>query len=193
WNVRSFITYGIPLKALKSNINLNLTGNYARIPGQIDEELNHSGNTTLGLGVVLSSNVSDKLDFTISSRSNYNVVNNTLRTAQNDTYFNQRSKVRFNWIFGKNFIFRTEASHQYYGGYSDTFDQQFLLWNLSIGKKLFANQRGELALAVFDLLNQNQSYRRNVTDIYIEDTQTNTLQRYAMIKFTYNMRHFVIQ
>lgn len=57
-------------------------------------------------------------------------------------------------------------------------------------KKLFKNERGEITLSVFDLLNQNRRINRNITDIYVEDVETNVLQRYVMLKFTYNFRNF---
>ena len=53
WNARSFVTYGLPLKSLKSNLNFNISANYTRIPGQINGETNYSNNTTSGLGLVL--------------------------------------------------------------------------------------------------------------------------------------------
>ncbi|MFT6037118.1 MAG: hypothetical protein ACI9XJ_002708, partial [Marivirga sp.] len=50
--------------------------------------------------------------------------------------------------------------------------------------------RGQLKLSVYDLLNQNNSISRVVTDAYVEDTQTNILQRYYLLSFTYNLRRF---
>ena len=61
---------------------------------------------------------------------------------------------------------------------------------MSLGIKVLKEQRGELALSVFDLLNQNQRITRNVTDVFIENLSTNVLQRYLMLKFTYNFRNF---
>jgi hypothetical protein len=80
--------------------------------------------------------------------------------------------------------------HQLNTGLSAGFNTNYMIWNMSIGKKIFANQRGEISLNVFDLLKQNISIRRNVTDIFVEDVQSNVLQRYFMLTFTYNLRHF---
>jgi hypothetical protein len=63
------------------------------------------------------------------------------------------------------------------------------LWNASIGKKIFDKQRGEIRLYAFDILGQNRSIQRNVTEAYIEDTRTDILQRYFMVMFTYNLRN----
>ena len=61
---------------------------------------------------------------------------------------------------------------------------------MSLGKKIFKNQRGEVSIMVYDLLGQNANVRRNITETYIEDIQTNVLQQYFMVSFTYNLRRF---
>lgn len=190
WSLRSFVTYGIPVKAIKSNLNFNVSGNYQRQPGLIDGQRNFSNNTTVGLGVVLSSNISENIDFTLSSRSNFNTVSNSLNTSQNTQYFNQVSEAGINLIFDGGWVIRTNLSNQLYNGFSDAIDQNFWLWNASIGKKLLPNNRGELSLSVFDILKQNTSIQRNITETYIEDVQTDVLQQYFMLTFTYQLRHF---
>ena len=55
---------------------------------------------------------------------------------------------------------------------------------------MFKKQQGELKLSVFDLLKQNRSIVRNVTDVYIEDVQNEVLRQYFMLTFTYNLRTF---
>jgi hypothetical protein len=52
------------------------------------------------------------------------------------------------------------------------------------------NKTGELKLSVFDLLKQNQSLVRTVTGNYIEDAQTQVLQQYFMLTFTYKLKNF---
>ncbi|MEZ4982534.1 MAG: outer membrane beta-barrel protein [Saprospiraceae bacterium] len=71
-----------------------------------------------------------------------------------------------------------------------TLNQNIWLWGLAIGKKVFKNERGEISLAVNDLLNQNQSISRNITETYIEDRQTNALRQFVMLSFTYNFGNF---
>ena len=51
-------------------------------------------------------------------------------------------------------------------------------------------QRGEISLMVYDLLGENANVRRNITETFIEDIQSNVLQRYVMLSFTYNLRRF---
>lgn len=190
YNLRSFVTYGFPVSFIKSNLNIDFTANHTHAPGLINEELNYANNSNAGIGLTLSSNISERVDFTISSRSNFNFVENTLQSASNSNYLNQKTKLKFNWILGDGFIFRTDLTHDFYDGLAEDFDQNYLLWNMSVGKKLFKNDRGEISLTVFDLLNQNNALTRNITEVYTEDIQTNVLQQYAMISFKYDLRHF---
>lgn len=59
---------------------------------------------------------------------------------------------------------------------------------MAVGKKLFKNRTGDIRLSVFDLLKQNNSIRRSFTETYTEDSQTNVLQRYLMLTFTYQLK-----
>ncbi len=190
WNLHSFITYGLPLKPLKTNLNLDITTDYSRLPGLIDERLNYSKNKTATVGITLASNISKKVDFLLSSRSGFNKVDNSLRPELDSKYLSQKTRARLDWILPKGIVFRTELTHQLYSGLSANFDENYFLWNVGLGKKLFKNQRGEISLSVSDLLDQNQSITRNVTEVYIEDLRTNVLRRYALLSFTYNFRNF---
>jgi hypothetical protein len=64
------------------------------------------------------------------------------------------------------------------------------LWNAAIGKKFLKNKVGELKLSVFDLLKQNQSIVRTVDARFIEDSQSQVLQQYFLLTFTYNLKNF---
>ena len=189
-NVRSFITYGMPVSFLKSNFNLDLNYTYTRTPGLLDEQLNYANNHTYGAGLTLSSNVSDKVDFTLIARPSYNRVINSLQQNSNTEYYQQDSRIKFNWIIFEGLVFRNELAHQFYSGLSDGFDDSFMIWNFGLGKKIFKSQRGEITFTVNDLLNQNRNISRTVTETYIEDSRTNALTRFFMLNFTYNLRNF---
>lgn len=190
WDARSFITYGIPLKIIKSNLNFDFSANYSNTPGLINDRNNTSKNTTFRGGVVLSSNVSEKVDFTISSRTGFTNTTNTLRLGTDNEFINQATKVKFNWIIGRSLVFRTDLNHQLYTGLSDDFNQNYWLWNMSIGMKVFKNKLGEVSVSAFDILKQNNSIQRNITEVYIEDVRTQPLTRFFMLNFTYNFRNF---
>ena len=190
FSLRSFINYTFPIKKIKTNLSLNVSGNYNNVPGLINTQINYAKTATGGLGIVLSSNISEKIDFTISSNSSYSNINNTLQSSSNTTYFSQNSKLKINLNPWKGLVLQSEYSNMYYTGLTSAFNQSISLWNAAIGYKFLKNKQAELRLTVYDLLNQNNSVARTNTDSYIQDSQTNVLNRYYMLTFTYNFKKY---
>lgn len=189
-NGRVFFTYSFPLTKLKSNLGLNFSTGASETPARINGTLNYSDNYNFGPGVTLSSNISEKLDFTLSYNGSFNMVHNTVQKQSDNQYFTHTASAKFNWMFYKGFVFNTTVDQIYYSGLGQGFNTNFLLWNSSIGYKFLKNKSLETKFSVFDMLNQNKSVTRTVTDTYIEDSRTNTLQRYFMFTLTYNIKHF---
>jgi hypothetical protein len=190
YNIRSFITYSMPVSLIKSNVNFNINANYTRNPGIINNIVNYANTLSYGLGLVISSRINENLDFTIFSRSNFNNLKNSVLTSSNNDYFTQNTSARFYWLFWKGFLIQTDVTHQYNNGLSSSYNQNFVIWNLSLAKKIFANDNGEIKLAVNDVLNKNSNTQRTITDSYYEDSRSNVLNNYVLLTFTYNIRAF---
>ncbi len=190
YSLRSFINYTFPLSKVKTNFSINLSGNYTNIPGLINTDINYAQTASGGLGLVLSSNISEKFDFTISSNSSYSNINNTLQTSSNTTYFSQLSKAKVTLNPWKGVVLQADYTNTYYSGLTSTYNQSISLLNAAIGYKFLKNKQAELRLTVYDILNQNNSVSRTNTDSYIQDSQTNVLNRYYMLTFTYNFKKY---
>jgi len=190
FNARSFITYGMPVEAIKSNLNLNLGGSYTHTPALINNAVNFSNNYSTNAGFTLGSNISENVDFTLGYTGNYSVVRNTLQTQLDNTYFSQATTLKFNWIFLKGFVFNTNFSHNLYTGVTQDFTEQFFLWNASFGYKFLKDRSLEAKITAFDILNQNRAFAQTSTETYNEDSRTDVLQRYLMLQVTYTLRNF---
>ena len=190
FTLRGLYTHGMPLAALKSNFNWSLGLNWAQTPGLIDGELNLARSTAAEATLALTSSISERVDFTITSTTSFNDVNNTLNTRLNDQYWSQNTKLKAYYQPTSKLVLRTELSHQLYAGLTEGFDGQFILWGASAGLKLFDQNQGELQLSVYDILGQNTSIARTVSDAYYEDRVTEVLQRYVMLTFRYRIRDF---
>ena len=191
-NLHSFVTYGVPVEFIKSNVNLNLSASYTRTPGIINGITNYANSSTYGLGVVISSNISDKIDFTLSSYSNYNIVNNSGQSdnSPNNNYFSQNTSLKFYWQFWNGFVLQNEVNNQLNNGLPASYSPSTVIWNVSIAKKILNNDNGEIRLSANDVLDQNTNIAHNVSDSYVEDVRTNVLGRYYLLSFIYNIRAF---
>jgi hypothetical protein len=189
-NARSFFTFGMPLKFIKSNINLNAGLSYAKQPGMINNVENISNAYNYNLGAVLSSNINEYIDFDLSYSANINTVKNSIQPNLNNNYFTQSIGINTNFLTKKGLFLNNSISNESYKGLTDGFNQNYWLWNMAIGQKFLKNQDGELKLSVFDLLNQNKSITRDVTESYVQDQTNQVLRQYFMLTFTYKLKTF---
>ncbi len=189
-NSRAFVSFGSPLTFMKSNLNLNTSVTYNQTPSLINGLVNKSDAYGISQGVVLSSNISEKIDFTLSYNYGYNKVMNTLQPQLNTSYNTQTTGANVVWNVWKGLVVRSDVNYQRYAGLSSGFNQQFTLWNASLAQRFLKNQNGELKVSVFDLLNQNTSVSRSFSETYLEDNRSLVLKQYFMLTFTYNLRQF---
>jgi hypothetical protein len=185
---RSFFTFSQPVKFIKSNINLSTGFSYSKLPGLINNVKTTTDNFTYSGGIVIASNISEYIDFNLSYNANFNNAKNSL--ADNNRYINQSAGIQTNFLTKSGWFVQNDISNQSYTGMSDGFNQSYWLWNAGIGKKFLKNKSAELKLSVFDLLKQNQSISRVVEANYIEDSQSQVLQQYFMLTFTYSLKNF---
>ena len=171
---------------------MNFTGgvSYSRTPGLLNDLTNWSSTYNVNGGFVFSSNISEKIDFTISYNANYNVVKNSLQHYSNNTYFTHTGNVKFNWLFWKGFVFNTGLQNTYFAGIAQGYNLDIYLWNAALGYKFFKDKSLDIRASCNDILNQNTGVSRTVTGIYIEDSRTNVLKRYLMLTFTYTLKYY---
>lgn len=185
---RAFFVFGFPIKKIKSNLNFNGGINFNRTPSVINNLYNFSNNYATNGGLFLGSNISENLDFSIGYTGNYTIVKNTVNTQSDNNFFSHSANFKLNWIFLKGIVFSTDLNHSLYKGLSQSFNQEFLLWNASLGYKFLKNKSLEAKISVFDILNKNRSINRLVTGAYTEDSYTNVLRRYGLFSLTYTFR-----
>ncbi|WP_187261191.1 outer membrane beta-barrel protein [Pontibacter beigongshangensis] len=177
-NFRTYVSYGQPLGFIRANLNLHGSISHSRRPGIINGYMNFFNTNTYGMGALISSNISERIDFNFSTHSSYRVFRNTMLPKANKNFLSQRTRIWYNWIFGENFVYRTSINHQFSSGHVESYSGHTFHWNMSLGKKLFPNRLGELSVRAYDLLKQQNSVSRNITALYIEDVESNVLERY---------------
>ncbi|RYD78102.1 MAG: hypothetical protein EOP53_11785, partial [Sphingobacteriales bacterium] len=187
-SLRSFFTYSMPLKFIKSNININTGFTYSRLPGRFRDENFITDNKVYNAGIVLASNISEYIDFNVNYNASFNNTKSTISDPNN--YVNQTAGVVLNLLNKKGWFLQNDVVNQTYSGLTGDLNQSFWLWNAAIGKKFLKNRVGELKLSVFDLLKQNQAITRTVDEKGIVDSRNLVLQQYFMLTFTYNLKNF---
>ncbi len=188
--LNSFLTYGMPVRFISSNVNFSLGAIYSRTPGLINGIENFSNAFNINFMLNLSSNISTDIDFNLSSRANFSTTINTVREDLNNQYNNFMTIANLNWIIWEGFFLQLELRNQIFTGLTGNQNTNYTLLNLSIGKKLLADNQAEIKLYAFDILKQNKNIQTNISDYYYEFVQNRVLTQYIMLSFTYNLRNF---
>ncbi|MFY0626033.1 MAG: TonB-dependent receptor [Reichenbachiella sp.] len=190
WRLNNSTTFSWLISKIKCNVNTVIGLSYTRQPGVTNGVINIANTYSGNMRVALVSNFSEKIDFNLYYNSNRNLVHNSIQTDNANNYTRQKVGAKLNFIFWKGMVFRNDFYYEKYLGVNEVFDTDYVLWNISVAKKFLKNDSGELALSVFDLLNQNVSTSQSVNPGYIEETRTQVLQQFFMLTFTYQLRNF---
>jgi len=192
YTVNGSLVLGRPIKISDNRININLNTNVTYNQGTsfINEKPNLSRNWLVAQGLGLNTNINEKLDVNLSGNISLQSANYSLQPQQNTTYLNQTGMLDLFYQLPLRFTFTTNVTFNNYGGASGSYNQSFTLLNMALSRQLFKQNQGELRFQVFDLLNQNRSIVRNVTDTYVEEVQSRVLNRYFTVSFIYNLRKF---
>ena len=134
----------------------------------------------------------NKLDLSASySYSATDVVYDTDEFKDN-TYFVQNVDFESSIFFLKNVFLSNKVSYRYNSRVGNEFDGDAIFWNAGLGIELWDN-KATLTLVGYDMLGKNNGYRRSVTETYIQDTESNILEQYFMLNFTYKFGSFAGQ
>ncbi|MBK9271541.1 MAG: outer membrane beta-barrel protein [Saprospiraceae bacterium] len=191
WSLRSFLSYGLPIRSLKTNLNLNLGGFYTNTPSLLNDQLNQNGSLNLNGGIVLSSNISPRLDFTLSGTLGISRIRNSNTPELITLNTLQTNYGRIQWQFWKGLFIQTDVLAQFNFGLTGEANRNIVLWNAAVGYKFLKNNALDIRLQVFDLLQQNASVSRVVREAWYDDNFTNVVQQYFMLTATWQIRQFV--
>ena len=189
-NVRTHLNYGLPLNFMKCNLNIMGGVNYTETPSLINGEKNIASNIGYDARVVLGSNISENIDFTLSWGGAFNQANNSLSTQGKNEYFNHNVEASFKAVFLKGFTFTASANYTQYIGYTNDYNDSYTLCNAYIGHKLFKNQLGEIMFGVNDIFNQNKAFSRSTGSGFTQNSWNSVIGRYFIAQFNYNLRFF---
>ncbi|HUH52299.1 MAG TPA: outer membrane beta-barrel protein [Flavobacterium sp.] len=91
--------------------------------------------------------------------------------------------------FPENWVFGNDVGYTYNSRIASGYQKDFLLWNMSLAYN-FWDKKLTAKVKVYDLLNQNRSTSRQVSDVAIIDTEDIVLKQYFMFSLSYKIQSF---
>ncbi len=191
YNGSSFITLGLPLRGkLKgSSFNFNNRVSYNHDASFLNSQPNFTDIWLISQSAGVNFDIKQKLNLGFTGTFAFNNTNYTQESSlsPDQTYYTQTYSTDISYIAFKSLVLATDFDYILNTGLGEGFNQAIPLWNASVALQVFKKKNGEIKLSVNDILNQNQSITRSVSDNYIVDTRTVVLKRYFMLSFTYNL------
>ena len=179
---------GFPVQFISSNLNISLGATYSDVPIRLNGNDELMNNLTAYTDWTLGSNISENVDFTLRYRLSYS-DNKAGREVLNNQFISHRATANVKVVLPLGFTITTSGIYTQYLGITNGYNDSFVLWNASVGKKVL-RKLGEVELCVNDILNQNTSFARSVWAGYSQVRYNSTMGRYFLVKFTYNIRSF---
>lgn len=127
----------------------------------------------------------DAISFLISYSPSFNELHYQQNSSLNQSYTLHAINVDLDLYLLKRIKMSNSIDFSYNNSLPANYDRSSLLWNASASYICLKNKRGEITATAFDILRQFNNLVRNVDSNYIEDTQSNNLQRYVMVGFKY--------
>ncbi len=171
-------------------INPRFTMNYAYNNGFIDGQAFTSKTYSLNPGLNLTYEIKDKMTIKPSYRLGYNFSNYTNYNITNVNTANQSLKLELtNYMLQGRFVFGNDFEYNTNSNIAPGFKRDFYFWNTSLGYSFYKKQF-TAKVKIYDVLNQNQSVRRTITDSYFEDREDLILKRYIMFSISMKLNKF---
>lgn len=190
YNMRINNSYGLPIKRLKINIQSNTRLFYNNDLAKINGDLTNSRSYGFGQSIGINSNFSKLYIVGLSYNVDGRYTRNPIARVPRYEVFTHRLHNNITVELFKKLVFSSQLMYLLNGGIMGSPSMETTLWNASIGYKMLKRKNAELAFKGFDLLNNAQNVNRRVNENNISDIISNTLNRYFLLSFTYNLRKF---
>ncbi|RYY13283.1 MAG: hypothetical protein EOO04_32155 [Chitinophagaceae bacterium] len=90
----------------------------------------------------------------------------------------------------KKLTVETEFNTTYNNRITPGFRKSVTSWTAAANLKILKKDQGNIRFVMYDILKQNTSVYRNISQTFIEDVQQDVLQQYFLVSFTYNIKKF---
>ncbi|WP_294307106.1 outer membrane beta-barrel protein [uncultured Chryseobacterium sp.] len=151
----------------------------------------YTGNSyVLNPGINLVYDKKDKINIKPSYSINYsfsNYKNYSVESIRNT--YQTFSLELTNYFLKTNLILENDFEYNTSSNIAPGFKRDFYFLNSAIGYSFYKKQL-TAKVKVYDVLNQNQSVRRNITVTYVEDREDLILRRYIMFYLTLKLNKF---
>jgi outer membrane receptor protein involved in Fe transport len=186
----SYISFGAPLKMIKSRINLTTDYRFRRGNYLVNDIGNQFNSNTYGLDISISNQNTDIIDLRLGYKTTFNKINYSLEDFADQSYTNQIFYGDLAINIGSNLTISSSMDYSRYTGVAFEGTTNLPILTAAISWHLLKNKRGTLKLSANDLLNKNVGINRISQLNYIQEERISSLARYFLLGFSYSLSGF---
>ncbi|MDE2752902.1 MAG: TonB-dependent receptor [Gemmatimonadota bacterium] len=185
WSGNLGANFGTPVRRLGIDLDLEYRVTYSEGTELVNLAANESRILRNTFEVSVDNRVKDRFDVEVSADFSFNDVEYSLNQELNRDYVNSQYRAEGTWYLG---AWEVETDFRY-----RTYDQglfsesrNIARWDASITRRVL-DDRAEIELQAYDLLNQNQGVAVTNSANYIQESRTESLGQYFMFRVMYRL------
>lgn len=179
--------YSLKLKKLDMNVNFGMNFNLNHTKTIVNNRNNESDNNNYGFNLSLYKYKEKKYNFNYYSNINFNNSVSSVRPDIKTSYMQQSHNLTGNVTFLKKFEINSSVQANFREKLTAAdVNNNAILWNGYIGRKILKNDKAMLRLEAFDILDQNKGFSRYASSNIIRENTYETLNRYFLLSFVWN-------
>ena len=171
-------------------LGASLWGGYFKTLVLLNDTESYSRRWNLSPSVNAGFNLNDKIEFNQTLRFNLQSSRYEEGVFRNQNFFTRTSETGIVLRVPKKIVWEANYENWYSSETAPGLQNNFGRLNAAVTFLFLKNDRAQLKLAVYDLLDQNISASRTIRENIVEDSRAVTLNRYGLLTFTYNIRNF---
>jgi hypothetical protein len=187
YNYSAYIGFNTKLPKLDMYFYTNYSYNFSNNVSIVNTLKNETGNDRHSISFNLSKDVEEKYNFWMYTSFNYNISSSSIRPENNTQFWTINGGAELNiqlpWKLELNNNIDVELRQKtpLFSG-----NNNVTIWNAYIAKKILKNDKSQLRLSAFDILNQNRGYSRNISSTMLTENNFNQLAQYFTLSFIWN-------
>jgi hypothetical protein len=185
--LNAYMGYWKSFKKPKIRLGVNADASKSRNTNFINNVENINNNYRFGGGPRVYFEKEKKFEISLSPRMSYNVSKSSSRPDVKTAYWTQDHSVYATVFLPLKMQIRTDAEisiRQRTEAFRD--NNNATRWNANLDKKILKNDAGIIRFSVFDILDQNIGFQRNISSNFISERTYDTFRRYFMLSVIWN-------
>ncbi|MCP9769651.1 TonB-dependent receptor [Lacihabitans sp. LS3-19] len=187
-NYGYYLSFGFPIKKTKVSANLDSYSNFGKNLIYINNNLNDNKSQNYHFGFRLDLTPIDWFSLFLSGGSGINFSEYSIASTQNQRFTQNDLRANMTIQMPKSIYFTTDFNYTSYQNKKLGFNQQLPILNMSTYKILGKAKKSEIRFSIYDVFKKNAGIRQSAFQNVITSSVTQTLTRYFMVTYTYNMR-----